>query len=459
MQSDLYGEVRDKVRGQLWIRVHAAACRRNCLSALWIIALAHCLVPSRATLADANEERPNIVWITAEDLSPALGCYGDAYATTPHLDHLAEQSIRYSNAFATAPVCSPARNCLITGRYPPSLGTHHMRSAFQLPEGLSGFPALLRRAGYFTTNNEKTDYNTADSGRLIEESWDESSSVAHWRSRPNVEQPFFSVFNLMDSHQSRSMVWPTHEFEAKVQRQLAPDEIHQPAQASLPPYYPDTPVIRRVWARFYDCVTAVDKQVGDLLRQLHEDGLDDNTIVFFFGDHGSGMPRHKRLLLDSGTRVPLMVRVPSRWQHLVTDSSWTEVAQPAHGSGDRLRGVTSNRLVSFIDFPPTVLALAGITPPEAMEGLSFLEDNAGVDREYVFAHRDRVDEALDLARSVRSKRFLYIRNFMPHLSYCQPTAWPDQGSIRHEFYRLSRDQMTRCAVAICRSQSAGRRVV
>lgn len=366
---------------------------------------------------------PNILWITAEDMSPTLGCYGDDYAVTPNIDRLAAQSVRYTNAFATAPVCSPARSCLITGVYAPSLGTQNMRSAFPLPEAMKGFPTFLREAGWYTTNNVKTDYNTGSRERIIKQSWNESSETAHWRKRSQYQrdQPFFSVFNLMTSHQSRSMVWPYKQFEAEVQSRLSPREIHDPAKAPLPPYYPDTPLVRREVARYYDCVTAMDQQVGEILQQLEEDGLADETIVFFYSDHGSGMPRHKRALLDSGMHVPLLVRFPKKYRHFAP-------AKP---------GASLDRLVSFVDFAPTVLSLAGLTIPDYMQGRPFYGPHEIEPRKYVFGHRDRVDEAIDLARSVRDQRYLYIRNYMPHLSYNQPTAWPDQGEIRHEFYRLA----------------------
>lgn len=378
-------------------------------------------------LAAVAENRPNILWITAEDMSPALGCYGDRWAVTPHIDRFAAESVRYSHAFATAPVCSPVRSTLITGCYATSLGTHNMRSAFPLPEYVRGFPAFLREAGYYTTNNSKTDYNTSDAERLIAESWDESSDSAHWRNRKDDSQPFFSVFNLMTSHQSRSMVWPYDKFKSEVQSRLSPEQVHDPATAPLPPFYPDSPLIRREWARFYDCVTAMDAEVGTILQQLSDDGLAENTIVFFFSDHGSGMPRHKRSLLDTGLHVPLLIRFPGRWQ------PWS-VADP---------GDTSDRLVSFVDLPPTVLNLAGSAIPDYMPGRPFAGAEVSPERGLVFGHRDRVDEAFDCARSVRSRQFLYVRNYMPHLSSHQPTAWPDQGEIRREISRLTnRESMT-----------------
>jgi N-sulfoglucosamine sulfohydrolase len=366
-------------------------------------------------------DRPNILWITAEDMSPTLGCYGDQYATTPRIDNLSTQSVRYTRAFASAPVCSPSRSCLITGCYAQSLGTQQMRSAFPIPDYMTGFPSHLRKHGYYTSNNVKTDYNTGNWQKIIQASWNESSPTAHWRNRKDKSQPFFSVFNLMTSHQSRTMVWPYSKFQDEVQSKLTAEQVHDPAKAPLPPYYPDTPTIRKTVARFYDCVSLMDKQVGDLLQQLAEDGLAENTIVFFYSDHGSGMPRHKRALLDSGMHVPLLIRFPEKYQEWAPQKA----------------GNTLNRLVSFVDFGPTALSLAGVEVPAWMQGRPFLGKQNARPRKLVYGHRDRVDEVADLARSVRSHRHLYIRNYMPHLGYNQSTAWPDLGEIRHEFYRLT----------------------
>lgn len=364
-----------------------------------------------------GEDRPNILWLTAEDMSPTLGCYGDAFATTPNLDRLAAEGVRYERAFAVAPVCSPSRSCLITGVRQVSQGTHQMRSAVALPEGLRGFPSYLRSAGYFCTNNVKTDYNTADEARLIEESWNESSATAHWRAgERDPSQPFFSVFNHMVSHQSRTMVWPYAVFQKHVQAEVSSGDIHSPEEVPLPPYYPDTPLVRRELARYHDCVTAMDQQVGKLLHELEEDGLKEDTIVFFYSDHGSGMPRHKRLLHDSGMRVPLIIRFPKKYQHLAP-------AEPGGVVGE---------LVSFVDFPPTVLRLAGLEPPEAMQGRAFLGPDAGKAPTYVYGARDRVDEVFDCARSLRDERWLYIRNFHPHLGWAAPSVFSDLGEIRAE---------------------------
>ena len=315
------------------------------------------LLPAASSAADT----PNILWITAEDMSPTLGCYGDAYATTPNLDAFAKGAVRYTRAFAAAPVCSPSRSTLITGIWAPNLGTSQMRSTFPLPPDVKGFPTYLREAGYFTTNSVKTDYNTSDEPRLIKESWDESSDAAHWRSALRKDgQPFFAVFIHTVTHQSRTMVWPYPVFKAAVQSALKPAEIHDPAKATVPAYYPDTEIVRREIARFYDCVTVMDAEVGKLLQQLEEDGLADDTIVFFYSDHGSGMPRHKRLLHDTGMRVPLLVRFPEKYKHLAPAAA----------------GETVDSLVTFADFAPTVLSLASVPVPEAMQGEIFLGPDA-----------------------------------------------------------------------------------
>lgn len=369
-----------------------------------------------ATAAD----RPNVLWITAEDLSPALGAYGDPDASTPNLDAFAKESVRYTRAFAAAPVCSPSRSTLITGIWAPSLGTSQMRSTFPLPPSVDAFPAYLREAGYFTTNQIKTDYNTSDELRLIQQSWDEISPTATWSSSGRKEgQPFFTVINHMVSHQSATMVWPYEVFRQQVQSKLSADQIHDPAKITVPPYYPDTEVVRRELARFHDSVSVLDQQVGAILEQLEKDGLADDTIVFFYSDHGSGMPRHKRLLHDSGMHVPLMVRFPEKFQHLA----------PAKA------GETVDRLVTFVDFAPTVLSLAGVEAPAAMQGQIFLGPKAAPEAEYVYGIRDRVDEVFDLSRSIRSKDYLYIRNYLPHLSWAQPSVYSDQGAIQQEIFR------------------------
>ena len=258
------------------------------LSLLAIIILPAVCAGADKAVSDA--ERPNILWITTEDLSPVLGCYGDEYAITPNLDRLAQQGVRYTHAFAMASVCTPARSCLITGMYSSSLGTQHLRGEQPLAKQIRCFSEYLREAGYYCTNNVKEDYNF----RTPKTAWDESSAKAHWRGR-KAGQPFFAVFNFMTTHQSR-VRFPKEQYE-KITSRLTPQERHDSAKAPLPPYYPDTPLVRHDVAQLYDLVTAMDKQAQDLLDQLKDDGVAENTIVFFYSDHGTGMPRHKRWLL------------------------------------------------------------------------------------------------------------------------------------------------------------------
>ncbi len=352
--------------------------------------------------------KPNILWITCEDISPYLGCYGDPLAITPNLDRLAGRSILYTNAYATAPVCSPSRSCIITGVYATSLGTQHLRSEIAIPRRIEPFPKLLRAAGYYCSNNYKEDYNFKDPTI-----WDDSSRTAHWRNRA-AGQPFFSVFNIMATHQSQ-INGPDEQFEAKYGSKLKAEERHDPRKMILPPYYPDTPMVRTMWARYYDLITYMDKQAGEILDQIETDAVAESTIVFFYSDHGMGLPRFKRTLYDSGLRVPLLVRVPARYQHLA-----------AFAPGGRV-----DQLVSFVDFAPTVLSLAGVSVPPHMQGRPFL-GNASSPGEYIVGAASRVDEAYEMSRCVRDKRFKYIRNFLPHLPYVQPSDYCDQAEIMQE---------------------------
>lgn len=384
-------------------------------------ALAIALTAFAALLASISAaDRPSILWLTAEDMSPNLGCYGDEQARTPRLDAFARESVRFTRAFATAPVCSPSRSCLITGMFATSLGTQRLRSEFPVPAEFGPFTARLREAGYHCSNNVKTDYNLRDEAAFIRAAWDESSPKAHWRARRDG-QPFFAVFNFMTTHQSRTSAWPHEQFEKEVGSQLSPGERHDPARMSPPPFYPDTAESHRAWARYHDCITRMDQQAGELLDQLAADGLAEDTIVFFYADHGMGMPRGKRCLQDSGLRVPLLIRFPKKWAHLAP-------SQP---------GSTSGRLVSFVDFAPTVLSLCGVKAPAHFQGSAFLGPDAGAPHEFIHGARDRVDEAFDLSRSVRDARWLYIRNFMPHLPWMQPESYSDTSTFRQEFKRLA----------------------
>ena len=309
--------------------------------------------------ADAAE-RPNILWITSEDNGPHLGCYGDGYADTPNIDRLATRGTIYLNCWSTAPVCAPARTTLISGLYPPSTGAEHMRSMTSLPANFRMYPQYLREAGYYCTNRSKEDYNLEKPGKV----WDESSRKAHWKNR-KAGQPFFAVFNHTISHESKIRSRP-HTL------------VHDPAKVRLPAYHPDTPEVRHDWAQYYDKLTEMDALVGKNLRELKEAGLDDDTIIFYYGDHGSGMPRSKRWPYNSGLRVPLVIYVPPKFRKLAAPDYKTA------GSTDRL--------VGFIDFPATLLSLAGIKPPEHFQGHAFMGRYVADEQPFIYGFRGRRSE-------------------------------------------------------------------
>ena len=355
-------------------------------------------------------ERPNILWISCEDTSCDLGCYGDSYAVTPNLDALAAQGVRYTNVYTNAGVCAPSRCGVITGMYPTTIGTHHMRCQGVPPAEVKCFPEYLRAAGHYCTNNSKTDYQFDPPVTA----WDESSNKAHWRNRDG-DQAFFAVFNLTISHESQN--WP------KKGEKL----VHDAAKAVVPPYYPDTPVVRENLARYYDNVTKMDGQAGQILKQLEEDGLAEDTIVWFWGDHGRGLPRAKRWIYDSGIRAPLIIRVPQKWRRYVMPGSPDAVAP----------GTVNDELIAFIDFAPTMLSLAGAAIPKHLQGQAFLGGQKARPRDYVFAARDRMDEAYDIIRAVRDKRYKYIRNYMPHLTRAQDIEYMNRMPIMQEMRRAS----------------------
>ena len=332
-----------------------------------------------------NEELPNIVWLVSEDNSPYLGCYGDEFATTPNLDKLASTSLIYTNAFANAPVCAPARFTLITGCYATSAGTQHMRSQYPIPDEIKFFPQYLRKKGYYCTNNSKEDYNTIKPGDV----WDESSKKATYLNRKEG-QPFFHVQNFGVSHESS-----LHK---------KPENLsHQPEKVKLPPYHPDTPEIRYDWAQYYDKIIELDRQIGEFLEKLEKDGLAENTIVMYYGDHGGVLARSKRYIYETGTRVPLIIHFPKNYKYLAPGKSGSEI----------------DRLVSFVDFAPTILSLTGIRIPDYMQGRAFLGKQRTEDPEYAYMYRGRMDERYDMSRAVRDKQFRYIRNYMPYRIYGQ----------------------------------------
>ncbi len=352
----------------------------------------------------AEAAKPNILWLTCEDIGPELGCYGDAYADTPNLDRLAGKGMLYLHCWSNAPVCAPARTAIISGMYPPSTGSEHMRSITRLPEGMKMYPQFLREAGYYCTNNSKEDYNLQKPGQV----WDESSGKGHWKNR-KPGQPFFAIFNYTNTHESRIRTRP-HEC------------VHDPAKAPIPAYHPDTPEVRLDWAQYYDNITAMDGLVGKRLQEIEEAGLADETIVFFYGDHGSGMPRSKRFPYNSGLQVPLIVYVPEKFQHLAPKEY-----QP---SGK------SDRLVSFVDLAPTLLSLVGTKPPEYVQGHAFMGRYETAPQPYIYGFRGRMDERYDMMRTVRNQRYVYIRNYMPHLIYGQHVRYMFVTPTTHVWRRL-----------------------
>jgi N-sulfoglucosamine sulfohydrolase len=363
----------------------------------------------------AEGEKPNILWITCEDITPMLGSYGDPQANTPNLDRLAENGIRFNHAYSTAAVCSPARSCLVTGIYANSMGTQNLRSDFDIPDKIRTVPHILRENGYYCSNNDKEDYNFEDPTI-----WDESGKKAHWRNRP-AGKPFFSVFNIETTHQSQ-IFGNNDEFYEKYQRLLDHSLRQNPDSIRLPAYYLDSEEVRKLWARYYDLVTLMDRQVQEILNALQRDGLTENTIIFFFSDHGTGMPRSKRALYRSGIQVPFIVYLPENFRQLSNYQTGSDV----------------NNLVSFVDFAPTVLSIAGIEPPEYMQGNPFMGIKKVSMREYAFATSDRVDEAFELSRTVKNTRYSYIRNFLPHYPLIQPNFYSDQSEIMKELYRLKK---------------------
>lgn len=354
-----------------------------------------------------KQPQPNFLLIYAEDISTDIGPYGDAYPRTPTLDKLATEGRVYRNCFSVSGVCAPSRSGIITGMYPTTIGTHHMRSKGVPPPFVKCFTEYLRAAGYYCTNNSKTDYNF-DSPITA---WDESSNKAHWRNRAEG-QPFYASFTIVTTHESQ--IRASDDDFARNTARIPAEHRHDPALAPLPPYYPDDPAIRRDWARYHDLITAMDLKVADLLAELEADGLTENTVVVFIGDNGRGLPRGKRWMYDSGIHVPLIVRWPGR------------IAA----------GSASEELVSFLDFAPTFISLAGATPPEHLQGRVFLGERAQPEPPFVFAARDRTDEIFDRTRAGRDRQFKYIRNFAPEAPYDLRVEYAEQQPTMQGLRRL-----------------------
>jgi len=358
------------------------------------------------------QKQPNILWISTEDMSPHLGCYGDKVAKTPNIDKLASQGIRYTNVFTTAAISAPCRAGIITGMYQTSIGCMHMRTTSYRrsvenpieftavpPHYVKTFTEYLRAAGYYCTNNSKTDYQFAKDP-VPSSIWDECSRNAHYKNRPDKNQPFFAVFNWTGTHESQN--WDIENVKT------------DPKKVNVPPYYPDNEIIRKNIAKMYDNIARLDSVVGVLLKELEKEGELDNTIIFFWGDHGDGLPRAKRWLYDSGLNIPLIIKWPDKSK----------------------AGTVEDRLISSIDFGPSVLSLAGVPVPAHMQGIPFLGRQAGKPRDAVFAARDRVDESYDMIRSVRTEDYLYIRNYYPDEQFPIWVPYLSNMPIYKEMLRL-----------------------
>lgn len=377
----------------------------------------------RTSSSEAN--RPNILWLIAEDMGPELGAYGQTNVRTPHLDSLAARGMLFTHAFTTSPVCSPSRSALNTGMYQFTIGAHEHRShrpddpspyPHPLPEGVEIVSDQLRHAGYFTGNivsfpeeisfegSGKTDWNFSYEGSPFDtDGW--SELVGH--------RPFYGQVNFSLTH--RGGEWD--------RAHTLVDEPADPGAVTVPPYYPDHPVVRENWAQYLNAVMALDGRVGEVLGQLRASGVADSTIVVFLADHGRAMPRGKQWPYDSGLQVPLIVYVPPGLE-----------APAGYEAGSR-----SDRLISGIDIPATTLALAGVPDPPKMQGEVFLGPGRDDPRQFVYGGRDRGDETVDRARTVRSRRYRYIRNYNPGRPFFQtnryklanyPTIW-----VMHDLYR------------------------
>ncbi len=318
-----------------------------------------CLAASFHVQAQQPVEKPNILWIVSEDNSAYfMGCYGNKFATTPNIDKLATQGFLYSRAYCPHAVCAPSRNCILTGVYAGSNGHENMRSRYPMSAEVHTYPEYLRKAGYYCTNNAKTDYNT--SAFEYDAIWDESSKKATYKNRPKG-QPFFAVFNIELTHESQI-------FKSIPNKELR----HNPDKVFLPPYAPDLPEMRHDWAQYYDKIEDMDSRVGQFLKELDESGEAENTIVMYYGDNGGILARSKRFVYETGTRIPFIVRIPEKYKYLY----------PAEKPGQKV-----DRIINFVDFAPTLLSIAGTQIPAYMQGNAFLGKQTTKDPEYTFMSR------------------------------------------------------------------------
>ena len=383
--------------------------------------------------AQEETEKPlNIIWISCEDIGPILSTYGNEVINTPNIDRIAAEGVKYTNAFSTVGVCAPSRFSIITGMYPARLGAHNMRTGnhnnYKSPEDIfhkldkgildkSGknvpeyevvtpsyvklFPEYLRAENYYCVNDNKCDYqfNTPFT------TWDDVFGGGSYKNAPKGA-PFFYVKNFYTTHESR--IWLRKDKPMTV----------NPSEVSIPDYYPDIPVVRRDIARKYSNIEALDKEVGELLKQLETDGVLDNSIIFFWSDHGGNLLRQKRAVGNSGLHVPLLIRYPNGYR----------------------AGEVDDRLVSLMDLGPTVMSLLGIAPPKHLDGKAFAGKYEEAPRKLIFGSADRFDESTDMQRSVLDGRYVYIKNFMPELPLIYRNKYREQIPMNAKLIALNQEK-------------------
>ncbi len=364
-------------------------------------------------------QRPNILWVTIEDTSPQfIGCYGNEDASTPVIDQLAKEGVRFTNAFSTGTVCSPSRSTVITGVRTYKLGSGNHRSQYPIPNEIKGFPYYMQQQGYYVTNNSKTDYNVANAKAFIQEAWNESSNQAGWWER-KPGQPFFAVFNFNDSHQSRTMTYPYTQYQEEVLAQLPERDQIGEEDFAMPPFYKDSPEMRKQFARVYNSIKLTDNKIGDLLNRLEKDQLMDSTIIFFYADHGEGIPRGKTNGINLGYRVPFVVWFPEMYKDL---SPWGT-------------GLVSDELISFEDLAPTMISLAEGKVPDYLKGRVLLGEKRSKPVDQLFLSADRADNGIDMVRSVTNGRYVYSRNYMPFMPEARYIRYMEIGDIKQLMHK------------------------
>lgn len=386
---------------------------------------------STNTYCKSTNEKLNVIWISCEDMGPVLGTYGVNEISTPNIDKLAEQGVKYTNAYSTVGVCAPSRFSIITGMYPARLGAHNMRSGnfytykdpdkltykqnkgvvdksgenvpeyeVVTPANVKVFTEYLRNENYYCINNNKCDYQFNSPFTA----WDEVSGNISYKDRPE-NTPFFYVKNLMVTHESR--IWLRKDEPITVDKNIL----------KIPAYYPDIPEVRNDIAIKYSNIQEMDRQVGEIISDLKNDNLLDKTIIFFWSDHGGNLLRQKRAVGNSGLKVPLIVRFPDGYRS----------------------GEVDDRIVSLMDLGPTTMSLLGIKPPLFLDGKAFLGKFKTKPRSYAFGSADRFDESTDMQRSVIDGRYVYIKNFMPELPLIYKNKYREQVSMNKKIIQMSND--------------------